>query len=79
MITALIIGTMLAVGALAFVLYPVFFGVPRVPDASRAPSEKSSPRETAIAALREIEFDRETGKLSDSDYAEFAALLAGPE
>lgn len=70
MITALIIGTMLAVGALAFVLYPVFFGVPRVPDASRAPSEKSSPRETAIAALREIEFDRETGKLSDSDYAE---------
>ena len=24
----------------------------------------------AVAALREIEFDRETGKLSDSDYAE---------
>ena len=29
--------------------------------------------ESAIAALREIEFDRATGKLSESDYAELKA------
>lgn len=41
------------------------------PPADRAP-EPDEPEETqrgvALAALREIEFDRETGKLSDADY-----------
>jgi hypothetical protein len=68
MIGALVIGTLLAVGALAFVLYPVFFGVTR--HEQRTVSAAPTTRDTAIAALREIEFDRETGKLSDSDYAE---------
>ena len=35
-----------------------------------APPPQLNERESAIAALREIEFDRETGKLSDDDYAE---------
>lgn len=30
---------------------------------------EETPKGVALAALREIEFDRETGKLSDSDYA----------
>lgn len=69
MIVALIIGTVLAVGALAFVLYPLFFGVQRrVVYAALAP--RQSAREIAVSALREIEFDRATGKLSDADYAE---------
>jgi hypothetical protein len=67
-IIALVIGTLLAVGALAFVLYPVFFGVSSAP--TTAPLPRQSERETAVAALREIEFDRATGKLSDDDYAE---------
>ena len=66
---ALVLGTLLAVGALAFVLYPIFFGV-----SSRVPAPLITPRlnpgESAVAALREIEFDRATGKLSESDYAE---------
>lgn len=68
---ALIIGTLLAVAALAFVLYPVFFGVARSAPAhaASAPNE----RESAVVALREIEFDRATGKLSDADYAELKA------
>lgn len=68
----LIIGTVLAIGALTFVLYPVFFGVARRPV---APSSSPPPdeRESAIVALREIEFDRETGKLSDADYAQLKA------
>lgn len=71
MIAALVIGTILAVGALAFVLYPVFFGVARQPMVAATP--RLNEGESAIAALREIEFDRATGKLSDSDYAELKA------
>jgi hypothetical protein len=71
-IVALVIGTLLAVGALAFVLYPVFFGTTRrVTYAVVVPRE--SEREAAVGALREIEFDRATGKLSDTDYAELKA------
>lgn len=67
----LFIGALLAVGALAFVLYPVFFGVPRsTPMPTSTPTHEG---DTAVAALREIEFDRETGKLSDADYAELKA------
>jgi len=68
-ILALVIGTLLAVGALAFVLYPVFFSPP--PQRRSRPTEvRRSERDDAVAALREIEFDRATGKLSDTDYAE---------
>lgn len=71
MIAALAIGTLLAVGALAFVLYPIFFGTarPRPVTTGAAPAEGDS----AVVALRELEFDRATGKLSDVDYAELKA------
>jgi hypothetical protein len=68
-ILALIVGTVLAVGALAFVLYPVFFA-PTHPVSVAALRPRQSDREAAVAALREIEFDRATGKLSDADYAD---------
>ena len=75
MITALVVGTMLAVGALAFVLYPIFFGVSSRP--ATAPAPRQSEREAAVAALREIEFDRATGKLSDDDYSELKSRYTG--
>ncbi|HEU5304372.1 MAG TPA: zinc ribbon domain-containing protein [Gemmatimonadales bacterium] len=57
-----------AVAALWLVLQPLMR-----PADSRLPApEPLDPEETpkglALAALKEIEFDRETGKLSDSDY-----------
>jgi hypothetical protein len=67
----LIVGTLLAVGALAYVLYPLLVGpVPmrRVTRAT-APSARNAEHD-AVVALREIEFDRVTGKLSDVDYEE---------
>jgi hypothetical protein len=71
-IAALVAGTVLAVGALAFVLYPVFFSSPQsVRPLVLAP--RQTDREAAVAALREIEFDKATGKLSDVDYAELKA------
>lgn len=68
---ALVIGTLLAVGALAYVLYPLLVGP--VPMRRSVPAPKNtakSAEQEAIVALREIEFDRVTGKLSDADYTE---------
>lgn len=70
---ALLAGTLLAVGALAFVLYPLFFE-PR--PVRRRPASADDSTESAIVALREIEFDRATGKLSESDYNELKATYA---
>jgi len=67
MIAALIIGTLLAVGTLTFVLAPIITGVKRPPRPRPARSEGHS-ENLPIIALREIEFDRATGKLSDADY-----------
>jgi hypothetical protein len=71
-VLALIIGTLLAVGALAFVLYPLFAGTGLIAFQA-APTARQTARadeNEAVVALREIEFDRVTGKLSDTDYDE---------
>jgi hypothetical protein len=67
----LVVGTLLAVGALAFVLYPLLVGPLPMRRIARitAPSTLGAEQE-AVLALREIEFDRVTGKLSDTDYEE---------
>jgi hypothetical protein len=67
-VEALVIGTALALGALAFVLYPVFRNAEAAPPPS-APRREPTETERAVDALREVEFDRATGKLSDEDYA----------
>ncbi len=63
--TPLIVGALLAVTALVVVLYPLFGDL--APRRARA-REGAAPSVEAVQALREIEFDRETGKLSDTDY-----------
>jgi hypothetical protein len=70
---ALVIGTLLAVVALAYVLYPLLFETPAIGDRATPRSARFASTdgdEDAVAALREIEFDRATGKLSDTDYAD---------
>ena len=68
---ALIIGALFAVAALVYVLLPLFDAVsPMRPRAAGRPPVAS---QSAIDALREIEFDRATGKLSDDDYAALKA------
>jgi hypothetical protein len=77
---ALVVGTLLAVAALAFVLYPLFFASgedngarAQLRAAARdAPShDRGTPAmDLAVVALREIEFDRATGKLSEADYTQ---------
>ncbi|GAB1342258.1 zinc ribbon domain-containing protein [Gemmatimonas sp.] len=70
----LVVGTGLVLGALTIVLSPLLEASDANGDHEKGiASAKPRPEETAnsaVNALREIEFDRETGKLSDSDYAD---------
>ena len=71
MIAWFVVGGVLALGALAFVLLPIVRGVG---DASwGASAALGDDGDDAITALREVEFDRATGKLSDDDYATLSA------
>lgn len=68
--TPLIVGTLLAISALAFVLWPLL--VPRAIHAA-GPVPHAPVPDYAVDALRELEFDRATGKISDADYASLKA------
>ena len=68
MIVALVIGAALALLALLYVLAPLFLAAAETDhDGVIAASDH------AVAALREIEFDRATGKLSEVDYGALRA------
>ncbi|HUQ48043.1 MAG TPA: hypothetical protein VM053_07340 [Gemmatimonadaceae bacterium] len=73
--TPLIVGTVLALAALSFVLYPLLVGDGTLNTARGILTNDvvDPTRNSAVDALREIEFDKATGKLSDSDYAELKA------
>lgn len=64
---------MVAIVVLWLVLQPLI----GAPSSVSTPVEPIDPEETpkgvALAALKEIEFDKETGKLSDADYAALKA------
>lgn len=63
------IGTLLALAALSFVLLPLLMSGPTPGKGSvNLPDVAADTENQAIDALREIEFDRATGKLSDDDY-----------
>lgn len=64
--TALLVGTALAVASLCYVLYPLFRA--DVAIAPRLLSRARKGESPAVDALRELEFDRQTGKISDADY-----------
>jgi len=70
---SLVIGLLVAVAAVLLVLDPILRPhTVRPPTPGILDEPEDDPREhrkeLALAALKEIEFDRETGKLSDTDY-----------
>lgn len=82
----LLAGLLIAGIGVAFVLEPVLRASVEREEAQPAPSDVSlddeltepeSPRALAIVALREIEFDRETGKLDEADYRRLKAQYTG--
>lgn len=68
MLVEAVLAVIVGAGVLWLVLQPVLQSSP----GKALPAEPVDPEETpkgiALTALKEIEFDRETGKLSDSDY-----------
>lgn len=74
MIIPFLIGAVLAACGLAFVLSPLLFGSRSGLPAGSPPTDVPSGDAplggsiSAVDVLREIEFDRATGKLSDADY-----------
>ena len=79
---ALILAVVLAVACVAFVARP-FLREPEPEDdhlAGASPAEQqrlriAEARDRALAALKELEFDHRTGKISDADYRELVASL----
>jgi len=75
-VLALILGVFVALAAVALVLDPLVR-----PAAARPPEPDLEPeadplqhrKELALAALKEIEFDRATGKIDDADYERMKA------
>jgi len=75
----LILGILLAAGAMYFVLLPILrppieaAGGETSVDEGDDPADDMSAQAVALRALKEIEFDRATGKLSDADYGSLKA------
>jgi hypothetical protein len=78
----LILGILLAAGASYYVLRPILR--PSLPaplsdsgDEGDDPNDDLSAQAVALRALKEIEFDQATGKLSDADYDGLKAQYTG--
>lgn len=78
---ALVLGAVLAVASVVFVARPFLREPVASADRLAEPGERErerirleEERDRALAALKELEFDHRTGKVSDADYRE----LVGP-
>jgi len=67
---AILIGLVVAIAAVLVVLDPILRPARAAAPSPLEPEDdpKEQKKELALAALKEIEFDRATGKLSDGDY-----------
>ncbi|MFL5461030.1 MAG: hypothetical protein ACJ8AY_10145 [Gemmatimonadales bacterium] len=77
MLVEAIAAVLVGMAGLLLVLLPLFRPSGRIyrPDEPLDPEEM--PRGVALTALKEIDFDRETGKLSDADYEFLKAKYTG--
>jgi hypothetical protein len=77
MTLALVLGALLALGAVVFVARPFLRDPAPASDRLDEPGELErrrlelvEERDRALAALKELEFDHRTGKVTDTDYRE---------
>jgi hypothetical protein len=68
MLAEALAAALLGFAVLWLVLQPLISPRPPKPLPIEPPDPEETAKGVALTALREIEFDRETGKLSDSDY-----------
>jgi hypothetical protein len=82
MSVALLVGALLAIGSVVLVAFP-FIREPAPADdrlvqpdaAQQRRLALAEERDRALAALKELEFDHRTGKVSDDDYRELVGQL----
>ena len=82
MSVALLVGALLAVGCVVLVAFP-FLREPAPADdrllqpdaAQQRRLAAAEERDRALSALKELEFDHRTGKVSDEDYRELVRVL----
>jgi len=68
MVLEAIAAALVGVAALWLVLQPLIGSARTAPPPFEPIDPEETPRGAALTALKEIDFDRETGKLSDGDY-----------
>jgi hypothetical protein len=68
---------LVGLAAVWLILQPLINPAPPPTPIYEPPDPEDTPKGVALAALKEIEFDRETGKLSDDDYALLKAKYTG--
>jgi Double zinc ribbon len=68
MTVEVVAAALVGVAVVWLVLQPLVVRGDRSPPAYEPLDPEETPKGVALAALKEIEFDRETGKLSDEDY-----------
>jgi hypothetical protein len=73
MLLEAVAAVLVAVLALWYVLQPLFRPDAEIPAVYEPLEPEETPTGRALTALKEIEFDRETGKLSDADYEQLKA------
>ncbi|MDH3225034.1 MAG: c-type cytochrome biogenesis protein CcmI [Gemmatimonadota bacterium] len=75
--TAILGGVLLAAGVVLFILEPVFSGQ-RAPlyDGDDVYDDAAAQRRIALTALRDLEYDRATGKVDGEDYERLKAELS---
>lgn len=73
----LIAAVLVGLAVVWLILQPLISTAPPRPPAYEPPEPEETAKGVALAALKEIEFDRETGKLSDEDYAFLKAKYTG--
>ena len=69
MVLEAVFAALVGMVALWLVLQPLIGSQQTLPPPFEPADPEETPRGAALAALKEIDFDRETGKLSDGDYA----------
>jgi hypothetical protein len=78
MVAEAVVAGLVGIAALFLVLQPLLRPSGRPPRPPEPLDPEETPRGVALAALKEIDFDRETGKLSEGDYqflkAKYTAL-----
>ncbi len=79
---ALVIGALLAIGSVVLVAAPFLREPAALDDRLLSPDAAqqrrlavAEERDRALAALKELEFDHRTGKVSDDDYRELVGVL----